>query len=64
MKTLKIIMLIAGILGMGFGTYNIIFLGLPNQWFGFICGAYLLWLFFNIDKVYKPDKAKEHHPNP
>jgi len=44
MKTLKIIMLIAGILAFGMGTYNIIFLGLPNQWFGFIGGGFLFWI--------------------
>jgi hypothetical protein len=53
MKTLKIVMLIIGLLGFGFGAYNIIFIRLPYQWFGFISGAYLVWLFFNIDKVYK-----------
>lgn len=51
MKTLKIIMLITGILSFIFGTYNIVFLNLPNQWFGFISGVFLIWLFFNIDKI-------------
>jgi hypothetical protein len=57
-------MLIAGILAMGFGTYNIIFLGLPNQWFGFIGGAFLVWMFFNIDRIYKTNEIKEQHQNP
>lgn len=51
MKTLKIIMLFTGFLSFVFGTYNIVFLNLPNQWFGFISGAFLVWLFFNIDKI-------------
>jgi hypothetical protein len=51
MKTLKIIMLIIGILAFGFGTYNIVVIGMPLQWFGFISGAFLIWLFFNIDKI-------------
>jgi hypothetical protein len=57
-------MLIAGFLAMGFGTYNIIFLGLPNQWFGFISGAFLIWMFFNVDKFYEINKTKEQHQKP
>ena len=55
MKTLKIIMLIVGILVFIFGAYNIKIVGLPNQWFWFISGAFLIWTFFNIDKFIKED---------
>lgn len=48
-------MLIVGILTFGFGTFNIILSGLPNQWFGFISFAFLIWMYFNIDKVYQND---------
>ena len=58
MKTLKVIMLLIGILSFALGAYNIIFLSLPNQWFGFISGAFLIWLFFNIDKIYRNDVIK------
>jgi len=37
------------------GTYNILYVGLPNQWFCFIGGAFLIWLFFNIHKLIKED---------
>ena len=50
MKNLKIVILIVGIITFSFGVYNIIFLKLSNQWFGFISGAFLIWLFFNIEK--------------
>jgi len=43
-------MLIVGIAAFSFGAYNIVFLKLSNQWFGLISGAFLIWLFFNIDK--------------
>ena len=56
MKILKIIMLIVGIAAFSFGTYNIVYLKISNQWFGFISGAFLIWLFFNIDKFIKKDK--------
>jgi len=55
MKPLKIIMLIIGIAAFAFETYNIVFLKLPNQWFGFISGAFLIWLFFNIDTFIKKE---------
>ena len=55
MKHLKIIMLIIGIAAFAFETYNIVFLKLPNQWFGFISGAFLIWLFFNIDTFIKKE---------
>jgi len=50
-------MLAVGVLAFGFGTYNII-TGLPNQWFGFISGAFLIWVYFNIDKINKKDVEK------
>ena len=57
MKYLKMVMLFVGILAFSFGAYNIVFTGFPNQWFGFISGGYLIWLYFNIDKfVKKEDK--------
>jgi len=59
MKTLKIIMLIVGIAAFSFGAYNIVFLKLSNQWFGLISGAFLIWLFFNIDKFIKENKDKK-----
>ena len=49
-------MLIVGIAAFSFGTYNIVYLKISNQWFGFISGAFLIWLFFNIDKFIKKDK--------
>ena len=57
MKSLKIIMLLVGAFAFIIGTYNIIFLGLPNQWFGFISGAFLIWTYFNIDKISKTKKV-------
>lgn len=59
MKTLKIIMLIIGILAFGFGAFNIILSGLPNQWFGFISGGFLIWIFFNIDKIVQKEKQNQ-----
>jgi len=56
MKNLKIVILILGILAFGTGAYNIIFARLPLQWFGFISGAFLIWLFFNIDRFRKKSK--------
>ena len=56
MKNLKIIMLIVGILAFTTCFYNIIFAGLSNQWFGFISGAFLIWLFFSIDKFVEKSK--------
>ena len=50
MKILKITMLILGILAFTTCGYNIVFAGLANQWFGFISGAFLIWLFFMLDK--------------
>jgi len=55
MKTLKIITLIIGIAAFSFGAYNIVFMKLSNQWFGFISGAFLIWLFFNIDNFIKKE---------
>lgn len=46
-------MLITGILAFGFGTFSIVILRLPYQWFGFIGGALLIWMFFNIDRFNK-----------
>jgi len=59
MKTLKIILLITGILSFVSCGYNIIFLNLPYQWFGFIAGALLIWIFFNINSVLKISKGIE-----
>ena len=59
MKTLKIVMLLVGILAFVSGTFNIVFAGLPNQWFGFIAGALLIWSFFNIDKVARKVNVQE-----
>jgi len=53
MKNLKIAMLIIGILAFASGCYNIIFEGSTIVWFGFISGAFLIWLFFNIEKFMK-----------
>jgi hypothetical protein len=53
MKNLKIVILIIGILAFVSGCYNIIFDGKTIIWFGFISGAFLIWLFFNIDKFIK-----------
>lgn len=50
MKTIKYLMLIVGALAFITGAYNIIFVKIPYQWFGFIAGTFLIWLFFNIDK--------------
>lgn len=61
MKTLKIIMLIVGILAFGFGAFNIVSSGMPDQWFGFISGGFLIWLYFNIDKIYKQDIEKQEN---
>lgn len=63
MKTLKIIMILIGILAFGFGAYNIIFSGLPNQWFGFISGGFLIWMYFNLDKIYQKDIEKQKGRN-
>jgi hypothetical protein len=49
MKTIKYLMLIVGALAFFIGAYNIIFVKIPHQWFGFMSGAFLIWLFFNID---------------
>ena len=57
MKNLKVVMLIIGILAFTTCGYNIIFAGLSNQWFGFLSGAFLIWLFFMIDKFI--GKSKE-----
>ena len=59
MKVLKIIILIIGILAFISGIFNIVYAGLPNQWFGFISGAFLIWLFFNLDKIYKNSEIKK-----
>ena len=56
MKNVKIVMLIVGVVGFIYSCYNIIFVGLSNQWFGFIAGAFLIWLFFNIDKFIEKSK--------
>jgi uncharacterized membrane protein YbaN (DUF454 family) len=58
MKTLKIIMLIIGILSFGLGAFNIIVSGLPNQWFGFFSGGFLIWMYFNLDRIYQKDIEK------
>lgn len=59
MKNLKIIMLVIGILAFGFGTFNIILSGLPNQWFGFFSGGFLIWLYFNIDKIVQKERQNQ-----
>lgn len=59
MKTLKIVMLVIGILAFGFGVFNIILSGIPNQWFGFISGSFLIWLYFNIDIFYQKERQNQ-----
>ncbi|MBG0765407.1 MAG: hypothetical protein H0S78_11140 [Tissierellales bacterium] len=59
MKILKVIMLVIGITAFIFGAYNIVVLKIPNQWFGFISGAFLIWLFFNIDNFIKKDECSK-----
>jgi transcriptional regulator with XRE-family HTH domain len=48
-KNLKTISLIVGVLMFSIAVFKIIYEN-SNQWLGVVCGAYLIWLFFNLDK--------------
>jgi len=51
MKGLKITMLILGILTFISFIYNIVIAKFPNQWFGLVSGVFLIWCYFNINKI-------------
>ncbi len=58
MKALKITIPIIVILAFVTGTDNIVIEEISIQWFGFVSVAFLIWLYFSIERIIKKDLIK------